>query len=199
MAVRDDDGGDLHAERLEVDLDRRSRGRLPGERRARSSPAAAQRGAVGERARGRRRRTRRLGDDDGGVAGDLAERGVAHAPRPASRRPSPRARAARSPRSATAGRGRGAAVERGELGLLDVAAQVGAPAAQLGGERRLLLGPDDDERQPDRLRPPRRRPAGPCAPGSRRRRAGSRRRRRRRARTRDRRRAGSRRRARASP
>ena len=152
----------------------------PPTRTARAlEPRAREPLAVVERPRERRGEVAVLGVDAASPA-DLAQRRIVGERRPACRSPSPRAPGCRSPRSATAAR---APRRRGRARRAPPAStqpRTSAPPPRSSrGERRLLLGPDDDERQPDAPAPRRARRAGPCAPGSRRRRAGSRRARRR--------------------
>ena len=124
VAVRDDDGGDLHAERLPVDGERPLRGRAPAEgpralepgaRRAgrarRARGGCRRRGAPPRRRRPRRPATSRSAGSSSGDDGRAARHRLEHR--------QPEALEAR--RLHEAG---GAAVELGELLLRDVAAQV---------------------------------------------------------------------------
>ena len=140
MAVRDDDRRDLHrAEHLAVD--RRASARpvvAPREARARARARRPRAGRARRARAGSRRRGRPSLDEDGRVAGDLAQRRLVERDdrRPAGHRLQHRqAEALEARRLDEAG---GAAVELDELGLLDVAAQSAPRCSQLARERLVL-------------------------------------------------------------
>ena len=147
VAVRDDDRRD-HSEHLPVDVERAARGLVPRELRRAREARCDQPVTLGDRLPDRVGEPGRLGIQRG-FAGDLAHRRVGGGDhrRATGHRLEHRQAEAFVPRRQN--EGGSAAVELRELVLLDVAAQVGAEPLELPGERRLALGPGDDERQAD--------------------------------------------------
>ena len=127
VAVRDDDGGDLHREHVPVDVDRRLARCAPTRSVSRARAAQRATTAPGRRApHARSRRSRRRGARTRPPRRRPRARRRPASRRPACRTPSPRRRAGRSPRSCVGKRSAAASwYEPDELVLRDEAAHVG--------------------------------------------------------------------------